>query len=84
MRISGDAMAHIDEVIEAVDKAIEHNVIRDMNILLCQLSEDEALSRDARYQQQQRLRVAVFRHSTEKAELAEQRRQWLTQGGIIV
>ena len=77
-------MAHIDEVIEAVDKAIEQNVIRDMNILLCQLSEDEALSRDARYQQQQRLRVAVFRHSTEKAELAEQRRQWLTQGGIIV
>lgn len=76
-------MAHIDDIIDAVDKAIDNNVIRDMNILLCQLSEDKALSREARYQQQQRLRVAVFRHSTEKADLAEQRRQWLTQGGII-
>ncbi|MEA5105609.1 DUF2526 family protein [Pantoea sp. S18] len=76
-------MTHTDKVIEAVDNALACNIIREINILLCELSEDADLSREFRFEQQHRLRLAVFRHSTEKKELAEQRRKWLTQGGII-
>jgi len=81
--MSGETMTHLDEVITAVDAAIANNVIREMNELLCELSEDSWLTREERFTQQQRLRVAVFKHSTEKHELAEQRREWLTRGGII-
>lgn len=76
-------MNHREEVNRAVDAALANNVIREMNTLLCALSEDPELSREERYSQQQRLRMAVFKHSTEKQELAEQRRIWLTRGGII-
>ncbi|WLS80785.1 DUF2526 family protein [Erwinia pyri] len=76
-------MNHTDEVIKAVDAAILKNVIHDMNVLLCQLSDDHALTREERFEQQQRLRLAVFKHATEKEELAEQRRNWLTHGGLI-
>lgn len=76
-------MNHREEVIQAVDAALERNVIREMNALLCELSDDPELSREERYTQQQRLRMAVFKHGTEKQELAEQRRNWLTRGGII-
>ncbi|MDQ0631600.1 DUF2526 family protein [Pantoea agglomerans] len=76
-------MKHLDEVLKTVDEAIRNNVIHDMNVLLCELSDDHQLTREERFTQQQRLRVAVFKHSTEKDELAEQRRVWLTQGGII-
>jgi hypothetical protein len=54
-----------------------------MNELLCLLSEDLELTRQDRYEQQQRLRVAVYHHSAEKKELAEQRLKWLTRGGVI-
>jgi len=76
-------MNHREEVNRAVEAALANNVIREMNMLLCELSEDSELSREERYTQQQRLRMAVFKHSTEKQELAEQRRNWLTRGGII-
>ncbi|MDW8847712.1 DUF2526 family protein [Erwinia sp. MMLR14_017] len=76
-------MTHIDEIVEAVNAAIRKNVIRDMNVLLCELSDDHRLTREQRFEQQQRLRLAVFRHTSEKEELAEQRRNWLTHGGII-
>ncbi|ORM54997.1 hypothetical protein HA41_03230 [Pantoea conspicua] len=76
-------MNHREEVNRAVEAALANNVIREMNMLLCELSEDPELSREERYTQQQRLRMAVFKHSTEKQELAEQRRNWLTRGGII-
>ena len=76
-------MNHREEVNRAVEAALANNVIREMNMLLCELSEDLELSREERYTQQQRLRMAVFKHSTEKQELAEQRRNWLTRGGII-
>jgi len=76
-------MTHIDEIVEAVDAAIRKNVIHDMNVLLCELSDDQRLTREQRFEQQQRLRLAVFRHTIEKEELAEQRRNWLTHGGII-
>lgn len=81
--MSGETMTHLDEVTTAVDAAIANNVIREMNMLLCELSEDSRLTREERFIQQQRLRVAVFKHSTEKKELAEQRRNWLTRGGVI-
>lgn len=76
-------MTHLDEVMTAVDTAIANNIIREMNVLLCELSEDSRLTREERFTQQQRLRAAVFQHSTEKKELAEQRRNWLTRGGLI-
>lgn len=81
--MSGDTMTHLDEVITAVDAAIARNVIREMNVLLCELSEDSRLTREERFTQQQRLRIAVFKHSAEKQALAEQRRHWLARGGII-
>jgi len=81
--MSGETMTHLDNVISAVDAAIASNVIREMNERLCELSEDSQLTREARFTQQQRLRVAVFKHSTEKHALAGQRRKWLTRGGII-
>lgn len=81
--MSGETMTHLNEVISAVDAAIANNLIREMNQLLCELSEDSRLTREERFTQQQRLRVAVFKHGAEKKELAEQRRNWLTRGGII-
>jgi hypothetical protein len=77
-------MSHLDEVIARVDATIEENVIAHMNELLIALSDDAELSREARYEQQQRLRYAIAhkdRHN--KAEL-EARREHLTQGGVIL
>lgn len=76
-------MEHRDKVIKAVDAAILKNVICDMNTLLCELSDDQMLTREERFTQQQRLRVAVYEHSAEKKELAGQRHKWLTRGGVI-
>jgi hypothetical protein len=81
--MSDNTMNQLNEVIRTVDDTIRNNVIHDMNGLLCELSDDHQLTREERFTQQQRLRVAVFKHSSEKEELAEQRRNWLTQGGII-
>ncbi|MCS5737242.1 DUF2526 family protein [Herbiconiux daphne] len=81
-------MAHNDDVIAAVDKAIELDVIIGMNTLLCALSEDTELDRDFRYEQQMRLRRAVYNHGLDVKKRreweADQRRQQLTRGGIIV
>ncbi|MGK3124160.1 DUF2526 family protein [Candidatus Pantoea formicae] len=76
-------MSHFVKVCSRVEATIERNVIREMNELLCMLSEDLELTRQERYEQQQRLRVAVYHHSAEKKELAEQRLKWLTRGGVI-
>lgn len=64
-------MTHADKVIEAVDNSLTHNIIHEMNILLCGLTEDANLTREFRFQQQHRLWLAVFRHSIEKKNLAE-------------
>jgi hypothetical protein len=77
-------MDDLTEVVERVNKSISKNVIRDMNILLCELSNDARLSREERYVQQQRLRASVFRNMREKKELAQQRHQWLVSGGQIL
>ncbi|WNN46797.1 DUF2526 family protein [Siccibacter colletis] len=81
-------MAHLDDIIARVDATIAAGVIAPMNELLIALSDDAALSREERYQQQQRLRVAIAhhgRHHREEAEHeAEARREHLTSGGTIL
>ncbi|HAP82474.1 MAG TPA: DUF2526 domain-containing protein, partial [Enterobacteriaceae bacterium] len=55
-------MSHLDEVIKRVDATIAQDVIAPMNELLIELSDDAQLSREERYQQQQRLRTAIAHH----------------------
>ncbi|MEI9691833.1 DUF2526 family protein [Atlantibacter hermannii] len=81
-------MSHLDEVIKRVDATIAQDVIAPMNELLIELSDDAQLSREERYQQQQRLRTAIAQHghhhaqAREKAEKA--RIEQLTRGGTIL
>ncbi|WP_437891230.1 DUF2526 family protein [Phytobacter sp. V91] len=77
-------MSHLDEVIARVDSTIEQSVITHMNELLVALSDDEALSREDRYAQQQRLRKAIFDFGRHYKEEAEARREQLTKGGEIL
>jgi Protein of unknown function (DUF2526). len=77
-------MAHLDDVIARVDAAIEESVITHMNELLIALSDDAELSREARYQQQQRLRAAIFHHGRLHKEEMEARREHLTKDGTIL
>lgn len=77
-------MSHLDEVIARVDAAIEENVITHMNELLVELSDDADLSREDRFTQQQRLRVAIAHHGKNQQELEEARRELLSQGGVIL
>ena len=55
-----------------------------MNELLVILSDDGELSREARYEQQQRLRNAIAHHGRKHKEDAEARREQLTKGGEIL
>ena len=77
-------MSHLDEVIARVDAAIEESVITHMNELLVVLSDDAALSREDRFTQQQRLRVAITHHGKNQQELEEARLELLSQGGTIL
>lgn len=77
-------MAHLDEVIARVDTTINENIIEHMNELLIELSDDAQLSREDRYIQQQRLRTAIAHKGHHQREEAEERRQALTKGGIIL
>lgn len=81
-------MSHLDEVISRVDATIAQGVIAPMNELLIELSDDAQLSREARYQQQQRLRIAIAHHGHHHAEAREQaekaRLEQLTRGGSIL
>lgn len=77
-------MSHLDEVIERVDAALDESVITHMNELLLVLSDDAALSREDRFTQQQRLRVAIAHHGKNQQELEEARRELLSQGGVIL
>ena len=77
-------MSHLDEVIERVDAALDEIVITHMNELLVVLSDDAALSREDRFTQQQRLRVAIAHHGKNQQELEEARRELLSQGGVIL
>lgn len=79
---------HDARVMNCVDAALRENSIIGMNTLLCKLSEDTELSQEFRYEQQMRLRHGVFNHGHDlrkrKEWEADQRRQQLTRGGIIV
>lgn len=77
-------MSHLDAVIARVDAAIAQNVIAGMNELLIELSDDAALSREDRYTQQQRLRIAIAHHGKQHKEDMEARREQLTKGGTIL
>lgn len=77
-------MSHIDEVTARVDAAIADGAIIGMNELLVILSDDGELSREARYEQQQRLRNAIAHHGRQHKEDAEARREQLTKGGEIL
>lgn len=77
-------MPHLEEVIARVDAAIEESVITHMNELLVALSDDTELSREARYEQQQRLRAAIFHHGRHHKEEMEARRDHLTKDGTIL
>ncbi|MEN4871194.1 DUF2526 family protein [Kosakonia cowanii] len=77
-------MSHLDEVTAHVDAAIADGAIIGMNELLVILSDDGELSREARYEQQQRLRNAIAHHGRQHKEDAEARREQLTKGGEIL
>lgn len=77
-------MAHLEEVTARVDATISENVIEHMNELLIELSDDKALSREERYEQQQRLRNAIAHKGHHHKEEAEERREALTKGGTIL
>lgn len=77
-------MSQLDEVTARVDAAIANGAIIGMNELLVILSEDSELSREARYEQQQRLRNAIAHHGRQHKEDAEARREQLTKGGEIL
>jgi hypothetical protein len=77
-------MSHLDEVTARVDAAVEESVITHMNELLVELSEDATLSREDRYEQQQRLRNAIAHHGRQHKEDMDARREQLTKGGTIL
>lgn len=77
-------MSHLNEVITRVDAAIDEGVITHMNELLITLSDDDELSREERYTQQQRLRTAISHHGKQHKEELEARQEQLTKGGTIL
>ena len=77
-------MAHLEDVITRVDAALAENVIAHMNELLIELSDDAELSREDRYAQQQRLRIAIAQKGHHHKAAVEQRRDDLTKGGTII
>ena len=77
-------MSHLDEVSARVDTAIAQGVIAGMNELLVALSDDTELSREERYTQQQRLRIAIAHHGQKHAQEEEARKEQLSAGGTII
>ncbi|ELX8378635.1 DUF2526 family protein [Providencia vermicola] len=55
-------MQHYKNIVKHVDSLLEENSIPNMNALLMQLSHDELLTQEQRFEQQQRLRNAIFKH----------------------
>ncbi|WP_336818708.1 DUF2526 family protein [Cedecea sp. MMO-103] len=77
-------MTHLADVIGRVDDAIAKDIIIPMNELLIELSDDAALTREDRYAQQQRLRIAIAHKGNHHTEEAEERREQLTRSGTIL
>ncbi|HEJ9662366.1 TPA: DUF2526 family protein [Proteus mirabilis] len=55
-------MSHYEEVIKLVDEAIASASIQTMNELLVELGKDNTIAFTQRYEQQERLRTAIFHH----------------------
>ncbi len=55
-------MQHYERIIKQVDSLLTENSISNMNVLLMQLSHDTLLTQEQRFEQQQRLRHAIFKH----------------------
>lgn len=55
-------MSYYQEIVQKVDALLAENIVHNMNELLSQLSHDEGLTQEQRYEQQQRLRGAIFAH----------------------
>ncbi|NCH70934.1 DUF2526 family protein [Cronobacter dublinensis] len=81
-------MSHLDDVKSRVDAVIDARVIAHMNELLIELSDDTTLSREERYNEQQRLRTAIAHHGRQHKEDREheaaERLAELTRGGTIL
>ncbi len=78
-------MAHLDDIIQQVDETLERHIIVEMNTLLIALSDDAQLSREDRYAQQQRLRIAIAQKGNGRSHKEEDaRREQLTKGGEIL
>lgn len=77
-------MTHLADVISRVDAAIAADVITHMNELLIELSDDAELTREDRYVQQQRLRIAIAHKGNHHREETEERREQLTRSGTII
>lgn len=76
-------MSHFEEVVHQVDHAVADSVIVEMNTLLIALSDDAQLTREQRYQQQQRLRIAIAHKGHHVTDDTDVRRNQLTRGGIV-
>ncbi|MGG4607326.1 DUF2526 family protein [Providencia sp. Me31A] len=55
-------MSYYNEITQKVDSLIDENSIHNMNEMLMHLSHDDQLNQDQRFEQQQRLREAIFAH----------------------
>lgn len=55
-------MQHYEDIAKQVDSLLTENSIVNMNMLLAQLSHDELLTQEQRFELQQRLRNAIFKH----------------------
>lgn len=81
-------MSHLDDVHSRVEAVMKTGVIAQMNELLIALSNDNALGREERYAEQQRLRAAISHHGRQHQEdlmqQSEERRERLNRGGTIL
>ncbi|MBQ0534660.1 DUF2526 family protein [Providencia huaxiensis] len=55
-------MSYYDEIVEKVNQLIDENSVHNMNEMLMQLSHDPQINQEQRFEQQQRLRDAIFIH----------------------
>lgn len=81
-------MSHLNDVQGRVEAALRSGVIAQMNELLVVLSNDDALGREERYIEQQRLRAAISHHGRQyKEDLMREddaRRERFNRGGTIL
>ncbi|KEA51011.1 MULTISPECIES: DUF2526 family protein [Mangrovibacter] len=79
-------MSNQETIIAQVDEAIRSNQIIPMNELLVELSNNAELTREFRYEQQQRLRITIAHHGQrhkEDQESPDERVAHLREGGEI-